>query len=77
MKRKEKKLLMFLKNIGGRGISIPRVKLLVKKFPKNKCTIAGGIKTKNQLKSIERAGAESVIVSTLLHKNILGTINGP
>ncbi len=70
-------IFMFLKNIGGRGISIPRVKLLVKKFPKNKCTIAGGIKTTNQIKSIERAGAESVIVSTLLHKNILGTINGP
>ena len=56
---------------------MPLISLLIRNFPKNKCTMAGGIKTTNQIKSIERAGVESVIVSTLLHKNILGTINGP
>ena len=76
-KIKPKLIFMFLKNIGGRGVSIPLIRLLVKNFPKNRCIIAGGIKTKNQIKSIKRVGVESVIVSTLIHKNVLGTIKGP
>jgi len=70
-------IFMFLKNVGGRGVSMPIIKLLVKKFPKNKCTIAGGIKTKNQIRCMRNIGVQSVIVSTLIHINILGTINGP
>tara|TARA_B100000029_G_scaffold285815_2_gene279611 strand:+ start:626 stop:1318 length:693 start_codon:yes stop_codon:yes gene_type:complete len=70
-------IFMFLKNVGGRGVSMPLISLLIRNFPKNKCTMAGGIKTKSQIDNMHRIGVESVIVSTLIHKIVLGTVSGP
>ena len=70
LKNKPTIILMFLRNIGGRGIDWKRIQELVNFYSKNKCFLAGGIKHQNQINRLKTIGINGVIVSTLIHKKI-------
>ena len=59
---------MFINQVGGRGINMKLIKKIKKDFPLHSITVAGGIKTNNQIIQLSRMGIKSVISSTLVHK---------
>ena len=61
-------ILMFLRNVGGRGIRFNEVKRIIKDLPKFKFHYAGGVRYSRDLRLLQNVGVESVIVSTLVHK---------
>ena len=62
---------MFMRNVGGRGVNVKKVRYLMKSLPKNNYFYAGGIKYLNDIKNLGNLGVESVIVSTLVHQKYL------
>ena len=72
-KIKSKLIFMFLKNIGGRGVSVKEIKAILNNFPLNKCSVAGGISSVSDIKTLDRIGLDSVVVSTIIHQKYLGT----
>ena len=75
LKNKPELILMFLKKIGGRGIEWKQIRNMIKLFPENSFTVAGGVKYENQKKKLSVMGVDAVIVSTLIHRKYLGTNN--
>ncbi len=63
-------ILMFLRNVGGRGIRLKFLKKIKNRLPGHKFFYAGGVKHVKQIKILRNAGVESVIVSTLVHKHL-------
>ncbi len=63
-------ILMFLRNIGGRGIRLEGVKKLIQTLPNYNFHYAGGIKYFNHIKMLQNVGVESVIASTLVLKHL-------
>ena len=76
-KIRSKLIFMFLKNVGGRGISIREIRAIINNFPLNKCSVAGGIASVSDIKTLDRIGLDSVVVSTIIHKMFLGTKLSP
>ena len=75
-KSKPNLIFMFLKNVGGRGVSFKNLRKLIRKLPGHSYHYAGGVKYPNQLRMLKNLGVESTIVSTLVHKKIeQSTIN--
>lgn len=64
-------IFMFMRNVGGRGVNVKKVRYLMKSLPKNNYFYAGGIKYLNDIKNLGNLGVESVIVSTLVHQKYL------
>ena len=63
-------ILMFLRNVGGRGVRIKSVRAIKKRLPGFNLLYAGGVKYFRDIKSLKNVGVESVIVSTLVHKHL-------
>ena len=63
-------ILMFLRNVGGRGIRFNEVKSIIKGLPNFNFHYAGGVRYFRDLKLLKNAGVESAIVSTLVHKHL-------
>ena len=63
-------ILMFLRNVGGRGIRFNEVKRIIKGLPNINFHYAGGVRYFRDLKLLRNVGVESVIVSTLVHKHL-------
>ncbi len=63
-------ILMFIKNVGGRGINMKVIKTLYKILSHHNLSMAGGIKTEQQIKQLHRLGFSNVLSSTLLHKRL-------
>ena len=64
-------IFMFLRNVGGRGVNVKKVRYLMKSLPKNNYFYAGGVKYFSDIKCLGNLGVESVIVSTLVHQKYL------
>ena len=65
-------ILMFLRNVGGRGIRFKEGKKTIKGLPSFNFHYAGGVRYLRDLRGLKNAGVESAIVSTLVHK-LLGS----
>ena len=63
-------ILMFLRNVGGRGIRLNEVKKIVRELPNFSFHYAGGVRYFRDLKLLKNVGVESAIVSTLVHKHL-------
>jgi len=63
-------ILMFLRNVGGRGIRFNEVKRIIKGLPNFSFHYAGGVRYFRDLRLLKNVGVESVIVSTLVHKHL-------
>ena len=63
-------ILMFLRNVGGRGIRFNEVKKIVRELPNFNFHYAGGVRYFRDLKLLRNVGVESAIVSTLVHKHL-------
>ena len=63
-------ILMFLRNVGGRGVRIKNVRAIKKRLPGFNLIYAGGVKYLRDIKALKNVGVESVIVSTLVHKHL-------
>ena len=63
-------ILMFLRNVGGRGIRFNEVKKILRVLPNFNFHYAGGVRYFRDLKLLRNAGVESAIVSTLVHKHL-------
>ena len=62
--------LMFLKKVGGRGLNMKVINSLYKDLSHHNLSIAGGIRTNQQVKQLFRLGFSNVLSSTLLHKKL-------
>ena len=67
--------LMFLDKVGGRGLDVKFIKKLYNNLSNHNLSLAGGIKTDQQIKQLSRIGFKSILSSTLMHKKYLGTVN--
>mgnify|MGYP001280547690 CR=1 FL=1 len=63
-------ILMFIKNVGGRGINWCVLKNIKKSLSPRKTIVAGGIKYNGDLRILSLKGYDSVVVSSLIHKKI-------
>ena len=63
-------ILMFLRNVGGRGIRFNEVKKIIKGLPNFNIHYAGGVRYFRDLRLLKNVGVESAIVSTLVHKHL-------
>ena len=63
-------ILMFIKNVGGRGINWSVLKNIKKSLSPKKTIVAGGVKYDGDLKILSLKGYDSVVVSSLIHKKI-------
>ena len=63
-------ILMFLRNVGGRGIRFNEVKKIIKGLPNFNFHYAGGVRYLRDLRGLKNVGVESAIVSTLVHKRL-------
>ena len=63
-------ILMFLRNVGGRGIRFNEVKRIIKGLPDLNFHYAGGVRYSRDLRLLKNVGVESAIVSTLVHKHL-------
>ena len=63
-------ILMFLRNVGGRGIRFNEVKRIIKGLPDYNFHYAGGVRYFRDLRLLKNVGVESAIVSTLVHKHL-------
>ena len=72
--RKEKKelkiILMFINNVGGRGINLKLIEKFNKVLSHNEIIIAGGIRYYGDIFQLSRMGIGKVIVATFLHRLI-------
>ena len=59
-------ILMFLKNVGGRGVNYPLIKKIINEFPRRDIIVAGGLKCFGQTKQLSKIGVDSVISSTMI-----------
>lgn len=59
-------ILMFLKNVGGRGVNYRLVKKFVNAFPRRDIIVAGGLSSFGQTKQLSKIGVDSVISSTMI-----------
>ena len=55
-KLKPNLIFMFLKNVGGRGVSFKNLRKLIKKLPGHSYHYAGGVKYPNQLRMLKNLG---------------------
>lgn len=63
-------ILMFIKQVGGRGVDMRFIRSLKKKLYLHKLSLAGGIKTYKEIQQLSRLGFYSAISSTFLHKRL-------
>ncbi len=59
-------ILMFLSNVGGRGINYTLIKKVIDEFPRRDVIVAGGLKCFGQTKRLSKIGVTSVISSTMI-----------
>ena len=67
----EKFILMFIKQVGGRGINWRLLKTVSKFIPPKKCLVAGGIKHSGNINQLKRLRYNGVIISSLIHKELI------
>ena len=70
LKFKPDVILMFLRNVGGRGIRFNEVKRIIRGLPNFNFHYAGGVRYFRDLRLLRNVGVESAIVSTLVHKHL-------
>ncbi len=63
-------ILMFIKNVGGRGINWNVLNNIKKNLSPKKTIVAGGIKYNGDIKKLSMLGYNSVVISSLIHKKI-------
>lgn len=63
-------ILMFLRNVGGRGLNLKYIVKLKRKLKKHKISIAGGLKTQEQISQLKRIDIDGVISSSYLHSRV-------
>ena len=67
----DKFILMFIKQVGGRGINWPFLNIISKFISPKKCFVAGGIKYDGDIKKLKKLGYSGVIISSLIHKELI------
>ena len=63
-------ILMFVRNVGGRGVDMRFIRNLNKKLSCHSLSLAGGVKTDKEIEQLLKLGFCNVISSTLLHKRL-------
>ena len=63
---------MFVKRTGGRGVDYNVLKKIKNLVGQNNCFLAGGVKNKRDLKKLRYFGIKGVLVSDMIHKELLG-----
>lgn len=66
----DKIVLMFIKQVGGRGVNWKVLKNLRIHLNPKKTIIAGGIQNNQDIKKLKDIGYDGIIISSLIHKNI-------
>ena len=70
-------IFMFVKKTGGRGVNYNILKKFKNIVYRNNCFLAGGVKNKSDLKKLHYFGFKGVVVSDMIHKNLMGAKNLP
>ena len=68
---RNKFILMFIKQVGGRGINWSLLNTISKFISPKKCFVAGGIKYNGDIKKLKMLGYSGVIISSLLHGELI------
>tara|TARA_Y100000589_G_C26941449_1_gene542568 strand:+ start:43 stop:729 length:687 start_codon:yes stop_codon:yes gene_type:complete len=63
-------ILMFVRQVGGRGVDMKVIRSLNKKLYFHKLSLAGGVKTYKQIQQLSKLGFCNVISSTFLHNRL-------
>ena len=63
-------ILMFIKNVGGRGVNWRILKKIKKDLSPKKTIVAGGIKHNGDIKILSLLGYNSIIISSFIHKKL-------
>ena len=63
-------ILMFIKNVGGRGVNWTILKKIKKNLSPKKTIVAGGIKYNGDIKILSLLGYDSIIISSFIHKKL-------
>ena len=63
-------ILMFIKNVGGRGVNWRILKKIKKDLSPKKTIVAGGIKYNGDVKILSLLGYNSIVISSFIHKKI-------
>ena len=63
-------ILMFLDKVGGRGLNMKFIKKLYYKLSNHNLSIAGGIKTEQEIRQLSRIGFTGVLSATMIHKKL-------
>ena len=70
-------IFMFVKRTGGRGINYSVLKKFKNLVYQNNCFLAGGVKNKRDIKKLRYFGFKGVLVSNMIHKELVGANNSP
>ena len=70
-------IFMFVKRTGGRGINYGVLKKFKNLVYQNNCFLAGGVKSKRDIKKLRYFGFKGVLVSNMIHKELVGANNSP
>ena len=63
-------ILMFLSQVGGRGVRWSKINKFKSFIDPKKCFVAGGIKNQNDINILKRKQFKGVIISSLIHEKI-------
>ena len=70
-------IFMFVKRTGGRGVNYNDLKKFKKIVCQNNSFLAGGVKNKSDFKKLYYFGFKGVLVSDIIHKELMGVNNLP
>ncbi len=70
-------IFMFVKKTGGRGVNYIVLKRFKNLVYRNNCFLAGGVKSKRDIKKLQYLGFKGVLVSDMIHKKLVGANNSP
>ena len=68
---------MFVKKTGGRGVNYNFLKKFKNIICQNNCFLAGGVRNKSDFKKLHYFGFKGVVVSDMIHKELMGANNSP
>ena len=70
-------IFMFVKRTGGRGVNYSFLKKFKNLVYQNNCFLAGGVKNKSDIKKLGYFGFKGVVVSDMIHKELVGVNDSP
>jgi len=70
-------IFMFVRKTGGRGVDFSILKKFKNLVYQNNCFLAGGVKNKRDIKKLQYFGFKGVLVSDMIHKELLGANDSP